>query len=114
MLSATVFDIHVEREMGQRDLRLRKVIERFCLGCGVGVLMSMMITRWSEMVRLVCESCWIWRPVEQTRPRMCPQLWVEKLLSEVETFEYVKKVCCTFAVRGVDVNVKVTKEKNGW
>ena len=41
-----MLDIHVEREMGQMDLRLRKVIERCCLGCGVGVLISKMIARW--------------------------------------------------------------------
>ena len=73
-----MLDIHVEREMGQMDLRLRKVIERCCLGCGVGVMISIMIARWSEMVRSVCESCSMWIPMKQTRSRMCPWLWVGK------------------------------------
>lgn len=74
-----MFDIHVERAIGQMDLRLRKVIERCCLGCGVGVLISIVIARWSEMVRSVCERCSMWMPMEQTRSRMCPWLWVGKL-----------------------------------
>lgn len=30
------------------------------------------------------------------------------MLNEVETVEYVQKVYCSFAVRGVNMNVKVT------
>ena len=30
------------------------------------------------MVRSVCESCSMWMPMEQTRSRMCPWLWVGK------------------------------------
>ena len=64
-----VFDMQVERETGPRDLRLRKVI-----------LWSCLMARWSEMERSVLETLWMWRPVEQTRSRMCPRLWVGKLM----------------------------------
>lgn len=35
------------------------------------------------------------------------------VLCEVSAVEYVQKVQCTFTVRGVDVEVEVSKEKNG-
>ena len=34
---------------------------------GVGLLISIMIARWSEMVRLMCGSCSIWMLMDQTR-----------------------------------------------
>ena len=37
------------------------------------------MARWSEMERSVLETLWMWRPVEQTRSRICPGLWVGKL-----------------------------------
>ena len=64
-----VFDMQVERETGQMDLRLRKVILRSCL-----------MARWSEMERSGLETLWMWRPVKQTWSRMCPRLWVGRLM----------------------------------
>ena len=60
-----------EKDVGRIDLRLRKVIERFCLTCGVGIRMSMLIARWSELGRMLMVM-----PVEQTS--VCPFLWVGK------------------------------------
>ena len=79
-----VFDMQVERETGQMDLRLWKVILRSCLGWGAGMSMSSVMARWSEMVRSVLEMLWMWRPVEQTRSRMCPRLWVGKFICWVK------------------------------
>ena len=42
------------------------------------------MARWSEMERSVLETLWKWRPVEQTRSRMCPRLWVGKLMCWVK------------------------------
>ena len=60
-----------ERDVGWIDLRLRKVIERFCLTCGVGIRMSMVIARWSELDRMLMVM-----PVVQTS--VSPFLWVGK------------------------------------
>ena len=61
-----VFDMQVERETGQMDLRLGKVILRSCLGSGAGMSMTSEMARWSEMERSVLETLWMWGPVEQT------------------------------------------------
>ena len=71
--------MQVERETGQMDLRLQQVIVRSCLGSGAGMSMTSVMARWSEMERSVLETLWMWRPVEQTRSRMCPPLWVGML-----------------------------------
>lgn len=47
--------IQVERETGEMDLRLRKVIMRLCLIWGLEKSMTNMMTRWSEMVMFVLE-----------------------------------------------------------
>lgn len=99
------YRLHMEREMGQRDLRLRKVIVRCGLGGGnVDVHDDSQMVRDGEVG--VCESFSIWRPVEQTSSRMSTAVGGEiYMLSKVETAENVQKVCCAFAVRGVDMNV---------
>lgn len=51
-----------------------------CLGSEMGMSMSMMIARWSEMVRSEPERWFMVMPVEQARSRMCPRLWVGKLM----------------------------------
>ena len=67
-----------ERDVGWIDLRFRKVIERFCLACGVGMRMSMVIARWSEIVTLELDRLLIMMPVMQTRSSVCPFLWIVK------------------------------------
>ena len=44
--------------------------------------------RRSEMERSVLETLWKWRPVEQTRSRMCPRLWVGKLMCWVKLKQF--------------------------
>ena len=85
-----VLDIQVERETGQMDLRLRKVIVRSCLGWGAGVSTTSVMARWSDMERSVLEILWMWRPVEQTRSRMCPRLWVGKLTCWVKLRQLIR------------------------
>ena len=70
------------------DLRLRKVILRSCLGSGAGMSITSEMARWSEMERSVLETLWMWRPVEQTRSRMCPRLWVGKLMCWVKLKQF--------------------------
>lgn len=54
-----------------------------------------------------CDSfCFCWGKLVEAG-RQCGEIY---MLSEVETAENVQKVCCAFAVRGVDMNVKVTLE----
>ena len=54
------------------DFRLRKVMERFCLMRGVGVSMSTVRARWSEMVepRSVLMRLLMVSPVVQIRSRV--------------------------------------------
>ena len=75
-----VFDMQVERETGQMDLMLRKVIVRTGLSWGAGMSTTSVMARWSDMERSVLEILWMWRPMEQTRSKMCPRLWVGKLM----------------------------------
>ena len=53
-------------------------------GFGGGNAITSVMARWSEMERSVLETLWMWRPVEQTRSRMCPRLWVAKLMCWVK------------------------------
>ena len=53
-------------------------------GFGGGNAITSVMARWSEMERSVLETLWMWRPVEQTRSRMCPRLWVGKLMCWVK------------------------------
>lgn len=73
-------DKEEEKEIGQSDLRLRNVIVRVCLGSGVGVRMSMVTARWSEIVRLVNSRLWTESEAEeQTRSRIWPCVCVGEL-----------------------------------
>ena len=54
-----VFDMQVERDTGQMDLRLRKVIMRSCLGLGAGVSTTSVMARWSDIERSVLEILWM-------------------------------------------------------
>ena len=83
-----VFDMSVERETGHMDFRLRKLIVRSCMGWRVGISMTRVMARWSDMERSVLEILWIWRPVEQTRSRICPRLWVGKLMCWVKLKQF--------------------------
>ena len=60
----------VERAEGEMDLRFLKVMVRFCFVVGMGMSMSMVIARWSEICRLWLVNCWMLRLVEQTKSRM--------------------------------------------
>lgn len=50
-----VLDMQLERDTGEMDFRLRKVILQFRLGLGAGMSMINGMARLSEMVRLVLE-----------------------------------------------------------
>lgn len=56
------------------DLMFLKVILHVSLGVGMGMSILIMIARWSEMLRLMLESWFIVRPVEQRRSRVCPRV----------------------------------------
>ena len=85
-----VFEMQVERETGQMDLMLRKVIVRSCLSWGAGVSTTSVMARWSDMERSVLEILWMWRPLEQTRSKMCPRLWVGKLMCCVKPRQLIR------------------------
>ena len=84
--------VSAEREEGWMDLRFRKVIERFCLTCGVGMRMSMVIARWSEVPdgdaggadNVQCVSFFMG--------------WKIHTLGEVEDIEDVQQFCRGFGV----------------
>ena len=67
-----------ESEGRLMDLVFRNVMVRFCLTWGVGVLMSKVIARWSEMVRSMLVRLLMVMPAVQTRSSVCPFLWVGK------------------------------------
>ena len=48
------------------------------------------MAKWSDMERSMLEMLWICRPVEQTRSRMCPLLWVGKLMCCVRLEQFNK------------------------
>ena len=75
---AEIVAAKVEENEGRlMDLMFRNVRVRFCLIWGVGS-MSMVIARWSEMVRLVLVRLLVVMPELQTRSSVCPFLWVGK------------------------------------
>lgn len=67
-----------EKDVVTMDLRFLNVIMRFCLVGGDGMSMSIVIARWSEMVRSVWVILLMVVPDEQTRSSVCPFLWVGK------------------------------------
>ena len=75
-----VSDSKAAKEEGSIDFMFRKFMKRFCLMRGVGVSMSMIRARWSEMVepRSVLVRLLVVIPVVQIRSRVCPFLWVGK------------------------------------
>lgn len=52
-------------------------------------------------------------PVEQTRSRMCPS-WEVDVLGDIEAVEYFHKFTGCFTVFGVNVNIEVAQEQDGW
>ena len=82
--------MQVERETGQMDLMLRKVIVLSCLSWGEGVSTTSVMASWSDMERSVLEILWMWRPMEQTRSKMCPRLWVGKLMCWVKPRQLIR------------------------
>ncbi len=59
-----------EREVGETDLSIPKLIVHFCLGKRVRMSVVMMMGKWSEMVRSEPERGCKVSPVEQTTSRV--------------------------------------------
>lgn len=67
-----VSDMEAERVVGEKVLRLRKVMVRVGVTWGFVVLMLRVRARWSDRARSMCERESILIPVEQIKSRMCP------------------------------------------
>lgn len=74
---------------GETDLRFLKEMVRESLLMGYGMVMYIIMARWSEIWRLLLESCVTVRPVEQTRSRMCPWVWVGKLTFWIKLKQFI-------------------------
>lgn len=74
MVSASV----AEKDEGLIDLRFRNVMVRFCLTRGIGMSISTVMARWSEIVRSMLVRLVMVMPEVQTRSSVCPCLWVGK------------------------------------
>lgn len=60
------------------------------MAAGVGVMVSRVMARWSEMVRSVNERLWVVREgVEQTKSRMCPCVCVGEVTCWVKLRQFI-------------------------
>ena len=64
--------VAAKAEKSEGRLMFRNIMVQFCLTWGVGMSMSKVIARWSEMVRSMLVRLLMVMPVVQTRSSVCP------------------------------------------
>ena len=87
-----------ESEGRLMDLVFRNVMVRFCLTWGVGVLMSKVIARWSEMVRSMLVRLLMVMPAVQTKSSVCA-FFVGGKLDMLNDVKNILKFCRGCGVR---------------
>ena len=70
--------VAAKAEKSEGRLMFRNIMVQFCLTWGVGMSMSKVIARWSEMVRPMLVRSLMVMPAVQTRLSVCPFLWAGK------------------------------------
>ena len=70
--------VAAKAEKSEGRIMFRNIMVQFCLTWGVGMSMSKVIARWSEMVRSMLVRLLMVMPAVQTRSSVCSFLWLGK------------------------------------